>query len=266
MRKQERMKNILTGKNRNNNDKDSLKNITYEWLDRRKPKWTERHYKDVERTLEKDVLPYLGHVPIESILPVDIVTAVLNVENRGSTASAKKILQRINAICRYAVQTGRLTYNPASEMQGVLENTGKKHMPAVFGQELGNLLQDITDSSNTHISTRLALKFTALTACRPGEVRLAKWRDINLSLKEWHIPSEVMKMRRPHIVPLSKQAIAVLERAAIIFGKTGYVFPSPRKTDKPLSDVAMSKALRSMGYKGKATPTWIPSFFFIYCL
>lgn len=253
IRKQEKQKNILSGR-KTRESENTLETISYEWLDKKKPRWTKGHYDDVVRSLIKDVFPYLGHTHIESIQPIDIVTILHNVEKRGASGSAKKLLQRVGAICRYAVQTGRLTYNPAGDMKGVLENTSKRHMPAVFGQELGDLLQDITTHSRTHITTKLALKFTALTACRPGEVRLSKWKDIDLTSKEWHIPAERMKMRRSHVVPLSTQAIAILERAAILFGKRGYAFPSAWDQEKPMSDGAMSKALRGMGYRGKATP------------
>jgi len=98
------------------------------------------------------------------------------------------------------------------------------------------------------------LQFTALTACRSGEVRNALWSEIDLEEKEWHIPAERMKMRRGHIVPLSKQALAVIERAGKLWGNEGLIFPSVRDSSKPMSDNAMSKALRDMGYRGKATP------------
>ena len=163
-------------------------------------------------------------------------------------------MQRTNAVFRYAIQTGRAVYNPAADMQGVLKAKSVKHMPAVYDRELAKLLRDIATSTKIHLTTKLALQFTALTACRSGEVRKAMWSEILWEECEWHIPEERMKMRRPHIVPLSKQAVAVLNRAAVVFGREGLIFPSVRDPQRPMSDNAMSKALRDMGYRGKATP------------
>jgi integrase len=115
-------------------------------------------------------------------------------------------------------------------------------------------MRDIATNQKMHVITKLGLQFTALTACRSGEVRGAHWSEIDLEREEWHIPAERMKMRRPHIVPLSKQALAVINRAGVLFGTQGLVFPSVRDSSKPMSDNAMSKALRDMGYRGKATP------------
>jgi len=135
-----------------------------------------------------------------------------------------------------------------------LKSKPVKHMPAVFGDDLGSLLRDIAASEKIHLTTKLALQFTAHTACRSNEVRGARWSEINLDEREWHIPAERMKMKRPHIVPLSKQAVGILERAGVLFGVDGLVYPSVRDRNKPMSDNAMSKALRDMGYKGIATP------------
>jgi len=160
----------------------------------------------------------------------------------------------MNAVFRYAVQTGLATNNPAANMQGVLKSRPVIHRPAVFDKELGQLLRDINSNQRLHVTTKLALQFTLLTACRPGEGRGAHWSEINIEKKIWDIPASRMKKRRPHMVPLSKQALAVLERAGRLWGTEGLVFPSVRGQNKAMSDNAMSKALRDMGYRGKATP------------
>lgn len=200
------------------------------------------------------MFPFIGETPVEAISPPDVLALLRKVEARGSLEIARKVLQRTGAIFRYAIQTGRATYNPASDMRGVLKAKPVEHMPAVFDKELAQLLKDIAANQSMHITTKLALQFTAFTACRSGEVRNAKWAEIDDESKEWHIPGERMKMRRPHIVPLSKQALAVLHRAKTLFGGSGLIFPSVRDSQKPMSDNAMSKALRDMAYGGKATP------------
>ena len=156
------------------------------------------------------------------------------IESRGSLEIARKVLQRMNAVFRYAIQTGRATYNPAADMKGVLKAKTVDHMPAVFDKELSQLLKDISSNQKIHTTTKLALQFTALTACRSGEVRNALWSEIHLDVKEWHIPAERMKMRRSHIVPLSKQSLSILNELHPLTERSTYLFPSHRSNARPL--------------------------------
>ncbi len=110
----------------------------------------------------------------------------------------------MNAVFRYAIQTGKATYNPAADMKDVLKARQVKHLPAVFDKDLSQLLNDTSANQRLHTTTKLALNFTALTAFRPGEVRKTYWSEISLESREWHIPAERMKMKRPHIVVLRK--------------------------------------------------------------
>ena len=228
--------------------------VALEWIEQQKGGWSHDHAIAVLGTLKNDVFQVLGDKAIDSITPPEVLKILKNIENRGSLEIARKVLQRMNAVFRYAVQTGLATYNPAADMRGVLKSKSVNHMPAVFDKNLGQLLKDINSNERIHITTKLALQFTSLTACRSGEVRGARWSEIDHEEKKWEIPAERMKMRRPHIVPLSSQAFAVLERAGKLWGRDGLVFPSVRDDHKPMSDNAMSKALRDMGYRGKATP------------
>lgn len=228
--------------------------IAHEWISQQKGRWSKEHAQAVFTTLKNDVFKSVGNKPVDSITPPEILKVLRKIESRGSLEIARKVLQRTSAVFRYAIQTGKATYNPAFDMQGVLKAKPVKHMPAVFDKELAQLLKDIYQSQKIHITTKLALQFTSLTACRSGEVRFARWDEIDMVNEEFHIPAERMKMRRPHIVPLSTQALEILNRAGKLWGTEGLVFPSVRDRDKPMSDNAMSKALRDMGYKGKATP------------
>jgi len=232
----------------------SFKYLALEWIEQQRGAWSSAHTQAVLDTLQKNVFGSIGAQAVDTIAPPDVLKILRKIEHRGSLEIARKVLQRVNAVFRYAIQTGRATYNPAADMQGVLKTKTVEHMPAVFDKDLSQLLKDITSNPKIHTVTKLALQFTALTACRSGEVRNAMWSEIYQDVNEWHIPAERMKMRRPHIVPLSKQAIAILNRIAVLFGKDGLIFPSVRDQEKPMSDNAMSKALRDMGYLGKATP------------
>lgn len=232
----------------------SFEYLALEWIEQQRDSWSHDHAAAIFNTLKNDVFGKIGNQAVDSITPPDVLKILRHIESRGSLEIAKKVLQRMNAVFRYAVQTGRATYNPAADMQGVLKSRTPEHLPAVFDSNLSQLLKDITAHKRLHPTTKLALHFTALTACRSGEVRKAHWSEIDLGQKEWHIPAERMKMRRPHIVPLSEQALAVLNRASKLWGTDGLVFPSIQNDNKPMSDNAMSKALRDMGYRGKATP------------
>ena len=232
----------------------SFQYIALEWIEQQREAWSPAHTQAVLDTLQKNVFGSIGAQAVDTIAPPDVLKILRKIEHRGSLEIARKVLQRMNAVFRYAIQTGRATYNPAADMQGVLKTKTVEHMPAVFDKDLSQLLKDITSNPKIHTVTKLALQFTALTACRSGEVRNSRWSEIYLNVNEWHIPAGRMKMRRPHIVPLSKQAIAILNRAAVLFGRDGLIFPSVRDQEKPMSDNAMSKALRHMGYLGKATP------------
>jgi len=233
---------------------NSFEFVALEWIEQQRGAWSPNHANAVVATLQNNVFGSIGSKPIDLIAPPEVLKILRKIESRGSLEIARKVLQRMNAVFRYAVQTGRATYNPAADMQGVLKSKPVEHMPAVFDKNLGQLLRDITASEKMHITTKLALQFTALTACRSGEVRYANWEEVNLEEKIWEIPAERMKMRRAHMVPLSKQAVAILQRAGMLWGTEGLIFPSARNSNKAMSDNAMSKALRDMGYKGKATP------------
>jgi len=233
---------------------NSFEYVALEWIDQQRGAWSPNHATSVISTLQNDVFGPIGSKPIDLITPPEVLKILRKIENRGSLEIARKVLQRMNAVFRYAVQTGRATYNPAADMQGVLKSKAVEHMPAVFDRKLGQLLRDITASKKMHVTTKLALQFTAHTASRSGEVRFAHWGEINVDEKIWEIPAGRMKMRRAHIVPLTKQAVAILQRAGKLWGTEGLIFPSARDNNKPMSDNAMSKALRDMGYRGIATP------------
>jgi integrase len=254
VRRDKKQENINKEKERKESKAKSFENVALEWLGQQRDRWSKDHADAVLNTLKNDVFKAIGDKPVDSVSPPEILTILRKIEARGSLEIARKNLQRMNAVFRYAVQTGRATYNPAAEMQGVLKAKPVQHLPAVFERNLAKLLQDIANNPKLHVTTKLALQFTAITACRSGEVRGARWAEIDLERKEWHIPAERMKMRRGHIVPLSKQAMAIVKRAGVIFGAEGLLFPSVRDPHKPMSDNAMSKALRDMGYQGIATP------------
>jgi len=175
------------------------------------------------------------------------------IESRGALVIAQKVLQRMSAVFRYAVQTGRAHYNPATEMKGVIKKRTVQHHPMISVEELPKFMQTLV-VADLHVTTKLALKFTILTAARTGEVRGATWNEINFDENIWKIPAHRMKMKMAHTIPLSRQAVAILNRIKILFGDTGIVFPGIRSsTKKQLSENTLLYAMYRMGYHGLAT-------------
>jgi len=165
---------------------------------------------------------------------------------------ATKILQRMTAVFRYAVQTGRVAHNPAAEMRGVIKARKVQHHPMIQPDELPEFLQNLT-KADIHTTTKLAIQFTILTATRSGEVRGATWNEIDLEKCLWSIPAERMKMQLPHTVPLSTTALSILEQAKILYGDKHFLFPGIQSPTKPLSENTMLYALYRMGYHSRAT-------------
>lgn len=232
----------------------SFRSIALEWWGIQKEQWSKGHAKAVLDSLEKHVFPYLGSFDVDDIPPSQVMAVLRKIEERGALEQARKILQRINAIFRYSIQTGRANYNPAQDMKGALKPKKVKHMPALKEEDLPEFLNKLDNSVYLHITTRLALKFLILTACRSGEVRGARWEEIDFERAIWTIPAERMKMRREHRVPLSRQALGILEQAKNLPGQQGvYIFPGIRQNSHILSENTLLYALKRMGYSGLAT-------------
>lgn len=232
--------------------KNSFESLTREWVELQRERWSKEHGDAVLATLRSDAFPTIGHLPVDNISPPLILDLVRDIESRGALEIARKVLQRISAVFRYAIQTGRATYNPAADMKGVLKPRKRVHHAAISREDLPQMLRDIS-SGDIHINTRLALQFLILTAARTGEVRGATWGEIDWDSKIWRIPAERMKMDAPHNVPLSRQAVAILDRVKTLYGNHGIIFPGIRQGSQQLSSNTMLYGLYRLGYHGKGT-------------
>ncbi|MBM9514370.1 tyrosine-type recombinase/integrase [Desulfogranum marinum] len=232
--------------------KNSFENLTFEWWEQQLGKWSKEHADAVLATLRRDAFPVIGSRPVSDIAPPEILKILRSIEARGSLEIASKVLQRVNAVFRYGVQTGRIDSNPAAEMKGVLKTRKVNHRAAISREGLPHFLKDLS-VGDIHQTTRLALQFTILTAARSGEVRGATWKEINIEEKLWKIPAERMKMATPHSVPLSRQAMGILEEMGRLFGQEGIVFPGIRDHSKSLSENTMLYAMYRLGYHSRAT-------------
>jgi integrase len=204
--------------------------------------------------MDRNILPALGSRPITEIEAPELVAMVKAIEERGVGDLAKRALETTGQVFRYAIAHGYAKRNPANEIKpaDVLKPTKKVNFARIDAKELPALLRAIECYSGTVI-TRLAMKLMAQTFVRTTELIEARWAEIDLKARRWNIPAQRMKMRTPHIVPLSRQAIEVLELLHSLTGDHALLFPGDRDPKKPMSNNTILKALERMGYKGQMT-------------
>ena len=227
--------------------------IAIEWHEKQLPRWTAGHAARIMDSLVKDVFPYLGRINVAELTAPKILACVQKVEKRGAVETAGRVLQRINAVLRYAIQTGRTDRNPANDVVGALTAQKVQHMPALPRTELPEFYRRLA-AANLYQPTRIAMHLLVLTFVRPGELRAARWDEFDIERAEWRIPAERMKMRQPHIVPLSRQALALLATLQPLTGRGALLFPAMTDHAKPMSENTLSYAMGRMGYQGVATP------------
>jgi integrase len=231
-----------------------FKAIALLWWEHWKTGKSPRHADVLRRRMEADVYPVIGARPLSEIQAPELLALVKKIEARGASDLAKRALQSIGQVFRYAVAHGYATRNPASEFRpsDVLKPTKKVNLARIEAKDLPELLRAIEVYQGTQV-TRLALKLIAITFVRTSELIEAKWREIDFDARRWNIPAERMKMKTPHIVPLSKQAIEVLELLKKLTGKSGSLFPGDRDPARSMSNNTILKALERMGYKSEMT-------------
>ncbi len=190
----------------------------------------------------------IGRLAINEIEPADVLGAIRKIESKGNLESARRTLQLASAVFRYAVATARLASDPTRDLRGALTAPTVTHYGAVTdASRVGELLRAI-DGYEGQGFVKAAMQLAPHVFVRPGELRHAEWSEIDLEGALWIIPADKMKMRKPHHVPLSRQAVAQLRAMHEVTGPTGYVFPSIRTRTRPMSDNTINAALRRMGY------------------
>lgn len=233
----------------------SFRHITLAWLEHQASRWTPKTMERIRANLEADVFPELGAVPMADIRAKDVMLVVRQIESRGVGETAARTLQRIKAVFRYAVRESIIETNPTLDVlpEEVLKPRKVKHRAALPEAELAEFLHKL-DAYDGEPATKNALQLLVLTALRPGELRGARWEEIDLEAARWRVPAERMKMKAEHVVPLSRQAVALLTSIRPADDvPAGLVFPSPFYPGSPLSENTLNSALARMGYKGIAT-------------
>jgi integrase len=224
------------------------------WLEHWNGNKSARHAATTRNRLKANLYPVLGARPIAEIEPMELVELAKGIEARGASDMAKRILQIVGMVLRYAVAHGYSKRNAAAEIRpsDILKPTRKTNMARIEAKELPALLRAIELYEGRHL-TRLAIKLMALTFVRTSELIGARWEEFDFDAQRWSIPATRMKMKTPHIVPLSIQAVELLELLRTISGNRELVFPGEQDSTKPMSNMTILKALERMGYKGRMT-------------
>ncbi|WP_374488933.1 tyrosine-type recombinase/integrase [Zoogloea sp.] len=239
---------------------NSFESVALEWFARQSPGWAPAHADKIIQRLKNDVFPWLGGRPIADIKAPDVLATVRRVEERGALDTAHRALQNCGQVFRYAVATGRAERDPTGDLRGALPPRRTGHFAALTSPgEVGALLRAMEAFRGTLV-VKAALRLSPLVFVRPGELRQARWDEIDLEKGEWNIPAERMKgwtrkgLTAPHLVPLAPQAVEILRELHPLTGRGEHVFAG-RDPKKPMSNAAVNAALRRMGYDTKTEMT-----------
>ena len=228
--------------------------IAREWHEHSKARWTVDHGKDILHRMEMNILPEIGHRPIRDITPPEILSTIRKVESRGAFEIARRTMQNCGQVFRYAVATGRAEGDPTRDLKGALKPFKKGHFAALDAKDLPEFLQTLEkNDARLYQHTRHAIRLLMLTFVRTSELINATWDEICLDNALWEIPAERMKMRKPHTIPLSRQAVEILKAQKELTGKWQWVFPNQVRPIKSMSNNTILMALKRMGYNKRMT-------------
>ena len=227
---------------------NTFESIAREWL--AKQPFAPKTMKKAVWTFEDLLFPYIGARPVSALTAPELLGVFRRLERRGKHETAHRAKQRVGQVVRYAIASGRAERDPTADLRGALAPVTVTNRAAITDpREVAQLLRAL-HGYRGHPVVEAALKLAPLVFVRPGELRAAEWTEIDLDAAEWRIAAHRMKMRQQHLVPLADQAVAILRDIRPLTGRGRYVFPSPRSAERPLSDNAITAALRRMGYSG----------------
>jgi integrase len=224
---------------------NSFEVVAREWFAKYSPTWAKDHGNRIIRRFERDIFPWIGGRPIAEVTAPELLTTVRRIEERGALETAHRALANCGQVFRYAIATGRAERDPSGDLRGALPPVKGEHFAATTEpKRVGEILQALDGYRGT-LTVRCALRLAPLVFVRPGELRKAEWADIDLDAGEWRYT--VTKTNTPHIVPLSRQALAILRELHPLTGYARFVFPGARSNRRPMSDNTILAAMRRMG-------------------
>ena len=223
---------------------NSFEVIAREWYASNQATWTPSHGERIIRRLERDIFPWIGGKPIADLTAPELLAAARRIESRGALETAHRALQNCGQVLRYAVATGRALRDVSGDLKGALPPARETHLAAVTEPAQVAPMLRAFDSYSGAFVTKCALRLAPLVFVRPSELRKAEWVDIDLDKAEWRYL--VTKTQTPHLVPLSRQAVAILRELYPLTGQGRFVFPGARTHERPMSDNAILAAMRRM--------------------
>ncbi|GKK92192.1 TPA: tyrosine-type recombinase/integrase [Klebsiella pneumoniae] len=226
--------------------------VALEWHGTKVSRWSEGYASDIIEAFNKDIFPYIGQQPVNEIKPLVLLNVLRRMESRGATEKAKKVRQRCSEVFRYAIVTGRAEYNPAADLTSAMSGHESKHYPFLTVEELPDFFKALSGYTGSPLIV-LAARLLILTGVRTGELRGAFWSEFDLEKAVWEIPAERMKMKRPHLVPLSTQALEVVQQLKVMSGQYPLVFPGRNDPRKTMSEASINQVFKRIGYTGKVT-------------
>ncbi|HED1424695.1 TPA: tyrosine-type recombinase/integrase [Klebsiella michiganensis] len=231
---------------------NSFERLAMEWHTHKSTSWSEGYAEHLLMYLKKDIFPFIGQKAITDISQVEMLNVLRKMEQRGVLDKLKKTRQACRQIFTYAIITGRAEHNPVSDLAGALKSPKQQHYPHLLVDQIPDFLHALSEYSGSTI-TRNATRLLMLTGLRTIELRASEWVDIDFDKGVWNVPAERMKMRRPHLVPLSTQVRELLEEIHQLTGRGKYVFPGRNDAGKPMSEASINQVIKRIGYDGKAT-------------
>lgn len=226
--------------------------VALEWHGTKVSRWSDGYASDIIEAFNKDIFPYIGQQPVNEIKPLVLLNVLRRMESRGATEKAKKVRQRCSEVFRYAIVTGRAEYNPAADLTSAMSGHESKHYPFLTIEELPDFFKALAGYTGSPLVV-LAARLLILTGVRTGELRGASWSEFDLEKAVWEIPAERMKMKRPHLVPLSTQALEIVQQLKVMTGQYPLVFPGRNDPRKTMSEASINQVFKRIGYTGKVT-------------
>ena len=230
----------------------AFEKIATEWHQMKSAKWSVGYASDIMEAFQNDIFPYVGTRPVGEIKPLELLNVLRKIEKRGALEKMRKVRQRCSEVFRYAIATGRAEFNPAADLSSALNVHQSNHFPFLKANEIPDFLRALNGYTGSRL-VLIATKLLMITGVRTIELRAALWSEFDLDNAIWEIPAERMKMRRSHLVPLSTQALDLLNELKMMTGKYSYVFPGRNDPNKPMSEASINQVIKRIGYGGKLT-------------
>ncbi|SAY22602.1 tyrosine-type recombinase/integrase [Klebsiella quasipneumoniae] len=230
----------------------AFEKIATEWHQMKSAKWSAGYASDIMEAFQNDIFTYVGARPIGEIKPLELLNVLRKIEKRGALEKMRKVRQRCSEVFRYAIATGRAEFNPAADLSSALEVHQSTHFPFLKADEIPGFLRALDSYTGSRL-VLIATKLLMITGVRTIELRASLWSEFDLGNAIWEIPAERMKMRRSHLVPLSTQALDLLNELKLMTGNYRYVFPGRNDPNKPMSEASINQVIKRIGYGGKVT-------------